>query len=124
FTPQETLPSPGVGIRHYAPRARVILIEAPLADLPQRLAAAAADHPRERIGLMLPAEVAPHLIAENFAVIYPWGNWTAPEELARNLYSGMRELDAQGCAVILCPLPPDGGVGAAIRDRLRKAAHE
>ena len=122
-TPREALPSPGVGIRHYAPRARVILIEAPLADLPQRLAAAAADHGQERIGLMLPAEVAPGSAGEGSAAIYPWGSWAAPEELARNLYAGLRELDAQGCMVILCPLPPDGGVGAAIRDRLRKAAH-
>ena len=123
-TAREALPSPGVGIRHYAPRARVILIEAPLADLPQRLAAAAADHAQERIGLMLPAEIASDSTGSNSAVIYPWGSWAAPEELARNLYAGLRELDAQGCTVILCPLPPDGGVGAAIRDRLRKAAHE
>lgn len=122
--PREALPSPGVGIRHYAPRARVILIEAPLADLPQRLSAAAADHARERIGLMLPAEVALHSTERNSAVIYPWGSWTAPEELARNLYAGLRELDAQGCTIILCPLPPDGGLGAAVRDRLRKAAHQ
>jgi L-threonylcarbamoyladenylate synthase len=122
-TAREALPSPGVGIRHYAPRARVILIEAPLADLPQRLAAAVADNAQERIGLMLPAEVAPESAGGNSAVIYPWGSWVIPEELARNLYAGLRELDAQGCTVILCPLPPDGGVGAAIRDRLRKAAH-
>jgi L-threonylcarbamoyladenylate synthase len=122
-TAREALPSPGVGIRHYAPRARVILIEAALADLPQRLATAAADHARERIGLMLPAEVVTHSTGGKSAVIYPWGSWATPEELARNLYAGLRELDAQGCTVILCPLPPDGGVGAAIRDRLRKAAH-
>ncbi|MGB7549890.1 MAG: Sua5 family C-terminal domain-containing protein [Terracidiphilus sp.] len=42
--------------------------------------------------------------------------------MARSLYAGLRALDAQGCTVILCPLPPAAGVGAAIRDRLRKAA--
>jgi L-threonylcarbamoyladenylate synthase len=126
-TPREALPSPGVGIRHYAPRARVILIEAPLADLPRKLAAAAVEHAQNRIGIMLPAEVAPTSIGDstagNTAAIYPWGHWATPEDLARNLYAGLRELDAQGCTVILCPLPPDRGVGAAIRDRLRKAAH-
>src|SRR5271166_2524667 len=32
-TPAEALPSPGVGMRHYAPRARLVLVEAPLAEL-------------------------------------------------------------------------------------------
>ena len=32
------LPSPGVGLRHYAPRARLVLVEGPLAELPTELA--------------------------------------------------------------------------------------
>jgi L-threonylcarbamoyladenylate synthase len=122
-TPREALPSPGVGIRHYAPRARVVLIEAPLADLSRHLAEAAVHHAKERIGLMLPAEIVVDSIVGQSSTVYPWGRWAAPEELARNLYAGLRELDARGCTVILCPLPPDSGVGSAIRDRLRKAAH-
>jgi len=119
-TPRQAQPSPGIGLRHYAPRARLILVEAPLAELSQKLAAAAAANSGERLGLMLPADLPADLPA---AVIFPWGRWSAPEELARDLYSGLRALDAQGCTVILCPLPPPAGVGAAIRDRLRKAAH-
>jgi len=42
--------------------------------------------------------------------------------LAHSLYAGLRSLDLQGCAVILCPVPGSDGLGAAIRDRLRKAA--
>ena len=124
-TPREALPSPGVGLRHYAPRAHLILVEASLDDLPRRLAEAAAQHTQEHIGLMLPAELAqPGLPAPlAAATIFPWGRWDAPEDLARDLYAGLRALDALGCAVILCPLPPAAGLGAAIRDRLRKAAH-
>ncbi len=123
--PQRGLPSPGVGLRHYAPRARLVLLEAPLAaslaELGSRLAEAARDWPGERLGIMLPAEVAaPGELAE--ARIYAWGRWDAPQELARRLYTGLRALDAEGCGVILCPLPPAEGIGAAIRDRLRKAA--
>jgi L-threonylcarbamoyladenylate synthase len=95
-TPRAALPSPGLGLRHYAPRARLALVEAPLAELGARLGEAALR----------------------------WGRWAAPGELARQLYAGLRALDALGCTVILCPLPPDEGIGAAIRDRLRKAAHE
>ncbi len=119
--PREALPSPGVGLRHYAPRARLVLVDAPLVDLPRCLAESAALYAGELLGLMLPSEFAAQ--APSAAVIFPWGHWSAPEELASNLYAGLRALDAQKCTVILCPLPPTDGLGAAIRDRLRKAAH-
>ncbi len=118
--PRASLPSPGVGIRHYAPKARLLLIDAPLADLPERLSAAFAQQPQGTVGIMLPLELAAS--APQGAVVFSWGRWTAPEELARSLYAGLRQLDMHGCEVILCPVPPAEGVGAAIRDRLRKAA--
>ncbi len=117
---QESLPSPGVGIRHYAPRARLILIEASLADLPRQLAEALARYAGDKVGLMLPGEWSG--TAWSAAIIFPWGRFSAPEELAHNLYAGLRSLDMQNCSVILCPVPPAEGIGAAIRDRLRKAA--
>jgi L-threonylcarbamoyladenylate synthase len=118
-TPQAALPSPGVGLRHYAPRARLILVDAALGELPARLAEEASRWPEGQIGVMLPAEVHVQIAG---AVVYPWGRWAAAEELAHGLYAGLRWLDSQGCAVILCPLPVEEGIGAALRDRLRKAA--
>ena len=122
--PQESLPSPGVGIRHYAPKAKLILIDADLADLPLRLSDAFTQHGAgragRRVGIMLPSELAD--AAPKNAIVFPWGHWAAPDELAHSLYAGLRSLDLQGCAVILCPVPGSDGLGAAIRDRLRKAA--
>ncbi|HEY1208759.1 MAG TPA: L-threonylcarbamoyladenylate synthase [Terracidiphilus sp.] len=118
---QDALPSPGVGLRHYAPRARLVLIEGALAELGSRLEGAVLDLPSElsaQVGVMLPAEVSAPAGA---AAVYAWGRWAAPEELARELYSGLRSLDGAGCTVILCPMPPAEGIGAAIRDRLLKA---
>ena len=43
--------------------------------------------------------------------------------IEQKVSTGLRALDAQGCTVILCPMPEAEGVGMAIRDRLRKAAH-
>ena len=101
----------------------MILVDAPLADLPQALAAAAAPFAKARMGLMLPADLPGALDTSlHDAVRFSWGRWTDPDELAHNLYAGLRELDAQGCTVILCPLPQNEGVGAALRDRLHKAA--
>ena len=118
-TPREALPSPGVGLRHYAPKAKLILVEAPVAQLSAKLVEAASCLGGERIGVMLPAEIAP---PPGVAFVFAWGRWPALEELAQNLYAGLRALDNQGCTVILCPVPPTEGIGAAIRDRLRKAA--
>lgn len=118
--PPAALPSPGVGLRHYAPSARVILIDAPLESLAAELTAAAKRFPHQRIGVMLPEDLS----IQEAATVYRWGRWSAPEQLARNLYDGLRTLDSRGCSVILCPLPAAGGIGAAIRDRLTKAASE
>ena len=123
--PVAALPSPGVGLRHYAPRARLVLIDAPIGDLSACLADAARLERGERLGLMLPEGFKPTTdiaaAIEIAAQIYPWGCWDAPETLARELYAGLRALDTAGCTVILCPLPPAEGIGAAIRDRLIKA---
>lgn len=118
-TPREAMPSPGVGIRHYAPRARLMLVDSPLDELEARLAELARSSAGERVGVMLPAEIA----APTGTAAFVWGAWDAPKELARELYAGLRRLDTEGCTVILCPLPPAEGIGAAIRDRLLKAGY-
>ncbi len=118
-TPREAMPSPGVGIRHYAPRARLVLVDAPLKELEVRLTEWTQLSAGDRVGVMLPAGIAAPGGTEAFA----WGRWDAPEDLARKLYAGLRMLDERGCTVILCPLPPAEGIGTAIRDRLRKAAN-
>jgi L-threonylcarbamoyladenylate synthase len=117
----EALPSPGVGIRHYAPRARLVLVEGTQEDLPRLLAAEAAHHASEALGLMRVNEFAGDATLP-FAAVFPWGRWANPEELAQRLYAGLRALDAAGCTVILCPMPAATGIGAALRDRLTKAA--
>ena len=44
------------------------------------------------------------------------------EEAARRLYAALRDLDSAGVDVIVAVLPPEVGLGAAIADRLRRAA--
>jgi L-threonylcarbamoyladenylate synthase len=116
--PQEAMPAPGIGLRHYAPRARLLLIEGELAEMEARLAEAAQGQTGERVGVMLPAELT---APEGIAAVFAWGRWAAPKEMARRLFAGLRALDSEGCTVILCPLPPAAGIGAAIRDRLLRA---
>ncbi len=117
-SPREALPSPGLGLRHYAPRARLVLVEGEPSELWARLVEAVLRWPGERVGVMLPADFDGLNLG---AVEFAWGRWAAPEEMARELYAGLRALDAAGCTVIVCPVPQGEGIGAAIRDRLLKA---
>jgi len=116
--PTETpasLPSPGVGIRHYAPRAKLILVanEAELHAKEEQLAAAG-----EKTGAMLPK----HWTAKTAIEVFPWADWQDEQALAQRLFAGLRDLDTRGVNTILCPLPSSTGIGTAIRDRLEKAA--
>jgi L-threonylcarbamoyladenylate synthase len=111
----QSLPSPGVGIRHYAPRARLILTTTAL-ELTETATKLTASG--ERIGVMLPTGWP----APPDAATFSWGDWHSPETLATNLFAGLRALDAGNVTAILCPLPEAAGVGLAIRDRLQKAA--
>ena len=112
----ESLPSPGVGIRHYAPRARLTLVAADAMDEESSLLHAAAAS--GSLGVMLPAGWA----APAGSVVFPWGEWDDHPVLAQRLFDGLRTLDHAGVDRILCPVPEGDGLAAALRDRLEKAA--
>ena len=121
-----SLPSPGVGLRHYAPRARLLLIDGTGKTQGERFTAEARSAVQSggKLGLMLPESFQYEQMDGADAVIYRWGAWTNEEELAQRLFAGLRWLDAAGATVIVCPLPEDRGIGMAIRDRLNKAARQ
>jgi L-threonylcarbamoyladenylate synthase len=112
------MPSPGVGIRHYAPRARMVLVEGSLAALQAVLTEAEAAARGGKIGVLLPEGWT----VDADAVVQSWARWNDPDALAAGLFAGLRALDDYGVSVILCPLPEAGGIRDAIRDRLQKAA--
>jgi len=121
----EALPSPGVGLRHYAPRARLVLVRQPAGvggarSLRAEIGRAEIGRAggRRRVGVMLPDGWD----GSGAAAIYAWGPWADGGGLARRLFDGLRALDAMAVEVIVCPLPEAGGVGDALRDRLEKAA--
>jgi L-threonylcarbamoyladenylate synthase len=133
-TPPESLPSPGVGLRHYAPQAKLVLLEASLSELEEAIYSALKaelnEDQQSKIGLLVPTELLGALVEkinrEDHArvILHNWGSWAHAEELAAELFAALRALDALGCAVIYAPLPPEEGIGAALRDRMRKAASQ
>ncbi len=123
----ESLPSPGVGIRHYAPRARLVLVDtAAMQEVEMKRAWVGAvqqmQDKNSHCGVLLPERWP---LPDGFSgARFDWGRWSDPEELAHRLYAGLRALDAMGAAIIACPVPAASGMGAAIRDRMFKAARE
>lgn len=114
-----SLPSPGVAIRHYAPRARVLLVDG-TPEAVERKVTEFTDGGAEKIGVLLPTDWR----APENAIVRRWAAWDDAGELAATLFAGMRALDASGVDAIVCPLPAPGDLYDAIRDRLLKAARE
>jgi L-threonylcarbamoyladenylate synthase len=114
----ESLPSPGVGIRHYAPEAVVRLTN----GNPQAVWAEGRLSVAEgaRVGVLLPSDWP--IEAEGGVVIQRWARWGEVAALAAGLFAGLRALEEARVDVIVCPLPEAGGLGDALRDRLLKAA--
>lgn len=98
--------SPGMKHRHYAPRAKVLLAPFPQHTLPTDLSA--------YIGLKTPPDGASFeriLICKDV------------EEYARELFNFFRECDERGIETIFCQTVDDEGLGLALMDRIRRAAH-
>ncbi|MEU7427388.1 L-threonylcarbamoyladenylate synthase [Streptomyces sp. NPDC040750] len=105
---------PGQHPSHYAPRARVVLVE------PEKVVAEAelAQEQGHRVGVFLPASFADTPVRAHAVVTVP----TSMAAYARDLYRFLRELDQQGCDLIVASLPTEEGLGLAIANRLRRAA--
>ena len=109
--------SPGTQHRHYAPRAKVILV-------PYEHDSGFAEQLRihrqqgKLVGCIVNSPQLAKLEAgESFRVL--------PSSIpifARYLFRTFRELDALGVDVILVEGVPEDGIGAAVMDRLRRAA--
>lgn len=115
--------SPGLSLRHYAPRARLVLIEGEGKKQWNAFAEAArqCEERGDSVGLMLPDAFQTAVIGRQ-ARVFRWGKWADQEELAHRLFAGLRWLDADGATVIICPVPAGEGIAVAIRDRLKRAA--
>lgn len=105
---------PGQHPSHYAPRARVVLVE------PEKVVAEAelAQEAGHQVGVFLPPCFADAAVKAHAVVALP-GSLDA---YAQGLYGFLRELDQQGCDLIVASLPVEEGLGLAVANRLRRAA--
>lgn len=107
----EKVSAPGQLPTHYAPKTLLRLIEDINSFVPNK---------NQRIGLLAWNPVESW---KNFASVRCLSGRQDLREAAANLFRYLRELDAEDVDLILAEQVPDRGLGAAIMDRLRRAAH-
>ncbi|TDF93562.1 L-threonylcarbamoyladenylate synthase [Paenibacillus piri] len=120
--PDQAPRAPGMKYTHYAPRGVMTLVQggAPeqvLARLQRELDEAGARG--ERTGALTYREHAGALRADHVAVCGSLGDL---ETVAHGLYAALRGFDEAGVSFIVAEACPETGIGAAIMNRLRKAA--
>ncbi|MBO8174409.1 MAG: threonylcarbamoyl-AMP synthase [Thermococcus sp.] len=108
--------APGMKYKHYAPNAQVIVIEGSREKVKEKIKELLNDYKRRgvKVGVMATGD-----FYEADAYIN-LGN--SEEEIARNLFRALRELDKSGVDIILAEGIEERGLGLAVMNRLRKAA--
>lgn len=100
--------APGMLASHYAPKTRVVIADAsPLTDA-------------SKTGYIAFAAAHRHIPADRQVILSPKADLY---EAARSLYAALRRLDQKHLDRILIEKVPETGIGAAINDRIMRAAN-
>jgi len=115
FAPGEVSapPAPGTLPSHYAPEATVEVVAAD--SVVERARALLAQD--RRVGVLAPRRIEG--LPAGTDALPPAGGAAA---YAQCLYQRLREADRRGLDVLLAVPPTETGIGAAVADRLRRAA--
>ena len=120
--------SPGMKYRHYAPSKRLILVESGpcgAGDYLDFLVRTLRENLSNRPALLASKETI-HYVRSRLGdsiVFMPLGSRNNIYEVARNLFSSLRELDRdERVSVGICESFEERGIGLAVMNRLRKAA--
>jgi L-threonylcarbamoyladenylate synthase len=106
--------SPGMDARHYAPRARAIVVPTRAGAVDAAISRSAGGSVglvvRGVVEVPLPAGVALHVLPDS------------PEPYAAALFATLHALDDEGVAAIVIEAVPEGEAWWAVADRLHRAA--
>ncbi|TFD96984.1 L-threonylcarbamoyladenylate synthase [Jeotgalibacillus sp. R-1-5s-1] len=108
--------SPGMKYTHYAPTAPMFLVK-DARSIQEHINTFVAEG--KKVGVLVTRETAVNLSADFVRVC---GSKTQLDEVARQLYGGIRSFNDTDADVILAETYPDDGIGRAIMNRLEKAA--
>jgi L-threonylcarbamoyladenylate synthase len=101
--------APGMLLTHYAPKTKVVIAQ------PGEYAIKYGNN----IGVISFSKAQEYVDIKNQIILSSSNNYS---EAARNLFSGMRHLDALNLDTIVVYLLPDEDLGMAINDKLNRAA--
>ena len=113
--------SPGMAHKHYAPKAKVILVEGkvPAVVAEVNRLAESFDLKGEKVGILATDETEASYKA---AVVKSLGSRSNLSTVAQNLFRMLREMDGQNVDVIIAEGVSSEGIGLAVMNRLRKAS--
>lgn len=116
--------SPGMKYTHYSPETRMVLVAGNGGTVVDMIREFVSDY-HERgmlVGLLATEETAEYIIADEIFIL---GRRDDIALVASNLFAGIRYLDSRNVDVIIADgSMSEDGVGAAVQNRLRKAADE
>jgi L-threonylcarbamoyladenylate synthase len=113
--------SPGMKHKHYAPKAKLILVEGNVPAVVKKIREMAGDYGRKgcRVGVLATDETAAKYDAD---AVKSLGSRFNLDAVAQNLFRLLREFDAEEVDVIVAEGVPAEGLGLAVMNRLRKAS--
>jgi L-threonylcarbamoyladenylate synthase len=113
--------SPGMKYRHYAPRARLIVVEGKADSVRERVRQLVNLYMAsgKRVGILTTDE---NRFAYDVPTIKSLGSRQDVAMAAKRLFALLREFDRDGVDVIIAEGVPVRGLGLAVMNRLRKAA--
>lgn len=113
--------APGMKYRHYAPKAKMLIMEGDLRDviLAIRQIAYSANRQGKKIGIIATNETIPFY---KYGIVKNIGTRENERTIARNLYRILREFDDEQVDEIYSESFAVEGIGRAIMNRLEKAA--
>ncbi len=114
--------SPGMKYTHYAPRGALRVVTGPAPEAVADRIQAELDAARARGEVTGVLAFDEHLPSYRADCVLSLGSLTALETAAHRLYAALRRFDDSGVTFIMAESCPQDGLGAAVMNRLLKAA--
>lgn len=119
---KETPRAPGMKYTHYAPEAPVKICRGNRQQVAAELQQKLQDSGQQRVGLMLSRETLAQLQLPEHVLVAELGSFTDLPGIASGLFAALRSFDQAGVDMIYTEAFPCTDMGAALMNRLDKAA--
>lgn len=113
--------SPGMKYKHYAPKAKVVIVEGEIQKVAEKINELVKDYESRNIKVgILATDETKQLYPKNLTVSL--GSRMNPETIAANLFNAFRDYDKTDVQTIFAEAIDSSGIGLAIMNRMNKAA--